>query len=400
MASLLNIFKVFMKFKKEILLLLISSSIAITLSVLLGEIYVYFKNKSNWATKGAEHDRGLGWVLTPNNSFKTNGRTSTINSIGFRSPEIDLNQRHVVIVGDSVAFGSGIGDKETISYQLAKELKEFQVLNFSVPGYSVDQYYLTLKKYINKTNPALVVVVIFTGNDMQETRKDNLFGIGKPWFKIAGKNIKLVKKSLPRYSCTNFLSRSWAIRILSLENLAREICQNNEYKDMNAIIQMEKILLKIKKLVSSKNASLLFILSPTIYDYYQEGLNCSSKENLDDCLTMRKNMQNLLLTQVKNSRNKNEKNLFKMVDGIKVFRDMSLVLQNIFKNLNLHHLDMIKLNIKLRRNVIYDYNGADPFHLSSIGNRHLAKLIQTSIKINGEQIFIQQNLRKSIINNQ
>ena len=61
---------------------------------------------------------------------------------------------------------------------------------------------------------------------------------------------------------------------------------------------------------------------------------------------------------------------------------------------------MIKLNIKLRRNVINDYNGADPFHLSSIGNHHLAKLIQTSITINGEQIFIKQNLRESIINNQ
>ena len=389
-----------MKFKKEILLLLISSSIAIIVSLVLGEIYIFLKNKSNWATKGAEHDRGLGWALTSNNSFKTNGRVSTINSMGFRSPEIDLNQKHVVIVGDSVAFGSGVGDKETLSYQLAKELKEFQVLNFSVPGYSVDQYYLTLKKYINKTNPALVVVVIFTGNDMQETRKDNLFGIGKPWFEIAGKNIKLVNKSLPRYSCTNFLSRSWTIRILSLENLAREICQNNKYEDINAIIQMEKILLKINKLVSSKNASLLYILSPTIYDYYQVGLNCSSEENLNDCLSLRKNMQNLLLTQVKNNRNKNSKVSFKIVDGIKVFRNMSLILQNIFKNLNLPHLDMIKLNIKLRRNVIDDYNGADPFHLSPIGNGHLAKLIQTSIISNGEQIFIKQNLSQSIINNQ
>ena len=146
---------------------------------------------------------------------------------------------------------------------------------------------------------------------------------------------------------------------------------------------MEKILLKINKLVSSKNASLLFVLSPTIYDYYQEGLNCSSKENLDGCLTMRKNMQNLLLAQVKNTRNKNAKVSFKIADGIKVFRDMSWVLQNIFKNINLPHLDMISLNIKLRRNIIDDYNGADPFHLSSIGNRHLAELIQTSITVKG-----------------
>jgi lysophospholipase L1-like esterase len=389
-----------MKFKKEILLLFISSSIAIIFSVLLGEIYVFFKNKSNWATKGAKHDKELGWVLTSNNSFKTNGKISTINSMGFRSPEIDLNQKHIVILGDSVAFGSGIGDKETLSSQLAKQLKEFQVLNFSVPGYSVDQYYLTLKKHINKTNPALVVVVIFTGNDIQETRKDNLFGIGKPWFKISGKNIKVVNKSLPRYSCTNFLSRSWAIRTLGLENLAGEICKNNEYGGSKAIMQMEKILLKINKLVSSKNASLLFILSPTIYDYYQEGLNCYSEKKTDDCLIMRKSMQKLLLAQVKKTREQHAKNSFKMVEGIKVFRDMSLVIQSIFKNLNLPHLDMITLNKKLRRNVVKDYNGEDPFHLSSVGNGHLAKLIQTSIIVNGKQVSIRQNLLKSIISNQ
>ena len=59
-----------MKFKKEILLVLISSSIATIASLVLGEVYVFFKNKSNWATIGAKHDRELGWVLTSNNSFK------------------------------------------------------------------------------------------------------------------------------------------------------------------------------------------------------------------------------------------------------------------------------------------------------------------------------------------
>ena len=148
------------------------------------------------------------------------------------------------------------------------------------------------------------MVVIFTGNDIQETRKDNLFGIGKPWFEIKGSSMKVINDSLPRYSCTNLLSRSWTIGVLGLKNLAGKICKNNKYDGMNSILQMEKILLKIDKLVSSKNASLLFILSPTIYDYYQEGFNnwnCSSAENPKDCSTARKNMQKLLLTNVKYS---------------------------------------------------------------------------------------------------
>ena len=389
-----------MKFKKEILLLLISSSIAITFSVALGEIYVWFINKSNWATNGARHDRELGWVLTPNNTFETHGRISTINSLGFRSPEIDSSRKHVIIVGDSVAFGLGLGDRETLSHYLANQLKEFQVLNFSVPGYSVDQYYLTLKKHINKTNPALIVVVIFTGNDIQETRKDNLFGIGKPWFEIKGSSMKVINNSLPKYSCTNLFSRSWTIGVLGLKNLAGKICKNNEYDGMNAILQMEKILLKIDKLVSSKNASLLFILSPTIYDYYQDGFNnwnCSSAENPVDCSTARKNMQKLLLTKVKNIRENPTKDSFKIADGMQAFRDMSLVIKKIFKKLSLPHLDMVTLNTKLRRNVINDYNVADPFHLSSTGNLHLTEAIIASIKIKGEQISLEHNRLNSLI---
>jgi len=111
-------------------------------------------------------------------------------------------------------------------------------------------------------------------------------------------------------------------------------------------------------------------------------------------------MQKLLLAQVKKTREKHAKNSFKMVEGIKVFRDMSLVIQSIFKKLNLPHLDMITLNKKLRRNVVEDYNGEDPFHLSFVGNGHLAKLIQTSIIVNGKQVSIKQNLLKSIISNQ
>ena len=381
-----------MKFKKEILLLLISSIFAIIFTVVLGEFYVWIKNKSNWVTKGARHDKEFGWVLTPNNTFETHGQISTISSLGFRSPEIDSNRKHVIIVGDSVAFGLGLSDKETVSHYLAKQLKEFQVLNFSVPGYSVDQYYLTLKKHINKTNPALVVVVIFTGNDIQETRKDNIFGIGKPWFEVKGSIMKVINDSTSRYSCTNLLSRSWTVGILGLKSLVGEICKNKKYSGTNAMVQMEKILLKIDNLVSSKNASLLFILSPTIYDYYQEGLdnwNCSSAENSNACFTLRNNMQKILLTKVKEIHKNQRKESFRNVDGVKVFRDMSLGIKKIIQKLGLPHLDMVTLNTKLQRDVINDYNVPDPFHLSSTGNLHLTEAIRASIKINGEKISLE-----------
>ena len=154
---------------------------------------------------------------------------------------------------------------------------------------------------------------------------------------------------------------------------------------------MEKILLKIEKLASSKKAALLFVLSPTIYDYFLKGLNCSSQESQDACLILRKNMQEMLLTKAKNIRKNNKNDLFRTIQGIKKFRTMSLSIKKTIQKLSLPHLDMLTLNTKLKRDIIDDYNGADPFHLSSAGNHHLTEVIRNSIKVNGGKISLDHN---------
>lgn len=369
-----------------------SSVIAIILSVAFGELYAFIKNKHNWVLPGAKHDSEFGWVLIPNNVFELNGRIRSTNSIGFRSPEIDSERKHVIVVGDSVAFGLGLNDDETPSYYLGKNLEGFQVLNFSVPGYSVDQYYLTLKKYIAKTNPALVVVVIFSGNDFEETRKDNLFGIGKPWIKSEGDRLQIISDTLPRFSCTNLVSRSWTLGVLRLSHWVEKICGSNEYDYMDSKLQMVSILKKINQLVSSRNSSLLFVLSPTIYDYYEEAKSfCPNFGNSDDCLVLRKTMKDLLRDQTKKAIDKNSKNLFRIAEGMDVFTQSLNVLRNIFRETNLPWIDLLSFNVKRRLDITKHYNGSDPFHFSSMGSRHIAEVILHAMKIDGGKILFERN---------
>ena len=99
-----------------------------------------------------------------------------------RSREVDFSKGHILLVGDSITFGLRVNNEETVSHYLEKEYKRYQVLNLGVPGYGIGQYFLNLKRHINQLNPKLIVLIIYTTNDLDETRKDTRYEISKPFF--------------------------------------------------------------------------------------------------------------------------------------------------------------------------------------------------------------------------
>jgi hypothetical protein len=70
-----------------------------------------------------------------------------------RSNAIDFSKGHILLVGDSVTFGLGVNNNETISHYLEKINNEHQVLNLGVPGYGNGKYFLNLKRNIDQLNP-------------------------------------------------------------------------------------------------------------------------------------------------------------------------------------------------------------------------------------------------------
>ena len=106
------------------------------------------------------------------------------NEIGFRFPMADLNRpaRHrVMVLGDSVAFGHGVNDDQTLPNRLNALFAESDVrfLNFAVGAWSFGEYYLTYQRYAAQVQPSLIVVVVYAGNDFYELERSEWTGRDK-----------------------------------------------------------------------------------------------------------------------------------------------------------------------------------------------------------------------------
>jgi hypothetical protein len=113
-------------------------------------------------------DNLLGWTVGPD---RVNADTFySTDSSGIRIPQSDMrlaNQGEkirIALLGDSYTFGQEVAYEETWGYVLEKSLgPKFQVLNFGVPGYGVDQAFLRFEKDVHLWKPRLVIYGINLG---------------------------------------------------------------------------------------------------------------------------------------------------------------------------------------------------------------------------------------------
>jgi len=98
-----------------------------------------------------------------------------INAAGLRGPEVSEEKpagvRRIAVLGDSVAFGFWVAEKDAFPRQLESMLNEaeggpVEVLNLAVPGYNLDQEIETLRSKALALAPDLVVVA-FCLNDLE-----------------------------------------------------------------------------------------------------------------------------------------------------------------------------------------------------------------------------------------
>jgi lysophospholipase L1-like esterase len=79
--------------------------------------------------------------------------------------------RRVAVVGDSIAFGYWVEERDAVPHQLQDLLQQsgsgpVEVLNFGVPGYNLEQETESLRSHALRFSPDLVVLV-FCLNDLQ-----------------------------------------------------------------------------------------------------------------------------------------------------------------------------------------------------------------------------------------
>ncbi|MBI3309117.1 MAG: SGNH/GDSL hydrolase family protein, partial [Candidatus Melainabacteria bacterium] len=163
--------------KINILLCLTSIILSTSFVVIILEVKHYLKHKEIlnqfWHDPNTQFDPKLGWSPIPSRSLNIpNWGTISSNSHGFRSAEINQNKKQIIVLGDSVTWGFGVSDTETFPYYLDKMISQsgYQVSNLAISGYGIDQYYLFLKRHIEKFKDLQIVVLgICTGNDLLNT---------------------------------------------------------------------------------------------------------------------------------------------------------------------------------------------------------------------------------------
>jgi tetratricopeptide (TPR) repeat protein len=108
-------------------------------------------------------------------------------SIHYKKPR---NTFRILCLGDSMLFGAGVNNNETLTYYLEKILNErfqeitFEVINAGVPDWSPLEYYLFLKNEGYKYSPDLVLTI---------TSRDDINTIPQDSLKF--KNLRYERKS-------------------------------------------------------------------------------------------------------------------------------------------------------------------------------------------------------------
>lgn len=256
-----------LKKKKELALALTATFLASLLGLILIEGYYWKSGYTSLVCEICQFHPQLGWETIPGKTVSNGKITYTTNAVGMRSEEVDSSRGHILMVGDSVAFGLGVNNDETVSHYLEKEEKVaslgYQVLNMGVPGFGIGQYYLNLKRHIGKLNPKLIVLILYTTNDLDETIKDNRYGISKPWFFYQNGNLINLNPNISQFSCLNLHSRlRFAKHLIPLSLI--ENCQSKVTERKKASLTIARLIEEIRKLGMARNVPTLIVLSPAL----------------------------------------------------------------------------------------------------------------------------------------
>jgi hypothetical protein len=153
---------------------------------------VWVGDRENRESRNFIADEQIGWRGRPGHQFTYNTQefkcAYRFNAGGFRAPaefDPDDSRRTIALVGDSFTFATGVNYEACYAAGLEKRLDNAVVWNMAMPGFAIDQVWLTVRHYALPLNPDLVVVGLFAGDfsrSLEAYRK--LEGFNKPTFHL------------------------------------------------------------------------------------------------------------------------------------------------------------------------------------------------------------------------
>ncbi len=229
-------------------------------------------------------DSSLGWVCKndtdiffSNPALLDSVREYTINEHGFRSNfNFDINkvgQKKIMFLGDSFLYGVYLNYQETLIHNLERINDNIIYYNFGMPGYGLDQMYMTFVKYQKMVDPDLTIVV-YIDDDIPRMLESYRFveGLNKPSYELCADSLVLRKET----------GDNLIIKLVENSYLLNKFYY--KFLDYKAVSLAKKILTKIK--VDSKK-ELLLVRWPrfeSLYwnklDWYYDLSNFCKKNNI------------------------------------------------------------------------------------------------------------------------
>lgn len=122
-------------------------------------------------------EQPIGYRLQPGLSGHFNGARYEVNALGLRGPEVAVpkpaGEKRVLFVGDSVVFGVGVNNDETIpaiveslADQRSSNPDQLRVLNMGVPSYNTEQELIQFETLGQSLQPD-AAVLLFSPNDIE-----------------------------------------------------------------------------------------------------------------------------------------------------------------------------------------------------------------------------------------
>jgi hypothetical protein len=163
------------------------------------------------------YSEAYGWALRPRSRYVgRGGETITVNERGYRGgvhPDRPApGATRVLMLGDSITFGTGVGDDQTFSHLLDASPR-LEVLNLGVDGYGTDQALIRLAREGLAYHPQVVILNFCVRNDYFDNALPVALYDGrspKPYFTLSG-------GALTRHDAHLRLSRRQRIAVALME---------------------------------------------------------------------------------------------------------------------------------------------------------------------------------------
>jgi lysophospholipase L1-like esterase len=189
--------------------------------------------------------------------------------VGQRLNTVDPTRPHLLVLGDSILYGTNVEEAESAPYLMGQAIHDHQVLNLSVSGYSIEQYWLYLRRVLPHTHPRLVMIGIFTGNDFQLTgREFTPWGHSKPLYREEKGELVRVNSA---EDCIDGLSQSLLFRPLWRDkqralDLSHLLCAPRELETGDLERLITRLFAEIEAIGRAAGARVVFVLLPYRYD--------------------------------------------------------------------------------------------------------------------------------------